>query len=157
MKKLFIFDLDGTVINSEHRTPRLANGQVDVHGFLAIKSRSTVFKDTLLPLARTMREAHANPDISVAVCTSRTMHPTDLHYLRFHKLGHDIMLHRTKGDFDTPDADLKVGLLRPLLDKFRAAVMFDDNLSVIQAVRALGVRVINSTTHNLRLANMKGA
>ena len=75
----------------------------------------------------------------------------DLHYLRFHKLGHDIMLHRTKGDFDTPDADLKTGLIQPLLDKFRAAVMFDDNLSVIDAIRKLGVRVINSTFHNQRL------
>ena len=151
MKKLFIFDLDGTVINSEHRTPRLPDGSVDVHGFLAMKNRKMVFRDTLLPLARTMRQAHADPDVTVAVCTSRTMHEMDLHYLRFHKLGHDIMLHRIKGDFDTPDADLKTGLIQPLLDKFRAAVMFDDNLSVIDAIRKLGVRVINSTFHNQRL------
>ena len=151
MKKLFIFDLDGTVIDSAHRTPHLPDVRVDVHGFLAQKNRQTVFRDRLLPLARTMRQANANPDITVAVCTSRTMHEMDLHYLKFHRLGHDIMLHRTKGDFDTPDATLKTGLIKPLLDKFRAAVMFDDNLSVIDAVRALGVRVINSTFHNQRL------
>ncbi len=151
MKKLFIFDLDGTVINSEHRTPRLPDGSVDVHGFLSMKNRKMVFRDTLLPLARTMRQAHADPDVTVAVCTSRTMHEMDLHYLRFHRLNHDIMLHRTKGDFDTPDAALKTDLIQPLLDKFRAAVMFDDNLSVIDAVRKLGVRVINSTFHNQRL------
>lgn len=151
MKKLFIFDLDGTVINSDHRTPRLPDGSVDVHGFLAMKNRKMVFRDTLLPLARTMRQAYADPDVTVAVCTSRTMHEMDLHYLRFHRLNHDIMLHRTKGDFDTPDADLKTGLIQPLLDKFRATVMFDDNLSVIDAIRKLGVRVINSTFHNQRL------
>jgi hypothetical protein len=66
------------------------------------------------------------------------------------------MLHRIKGDFDTPDAALKTGLIKPLLDKFRSVVMFDDNLSVIEAIRALGVRVINSTHHNRRLAAMKG-
>jgi hypothetical protein len=152
MKKLFIFDLDGTVIDSEHRTPRLPCGGVDVKAFLDLKSRATVFRDRLLPLARVMRQAHANPDVSVAVCTSRSMSDLDLHYLKFHRLGYDIMLHRTKGDFDTPDGVLKVGLLSPLLDKFRAAVMFDDNLSVIESVRAIGVRVINSTLHNQRLA-----
>ena len=97
MKKLFIFDLDGTVINSDHRTPRLPDGSVDVHGFLAMKNRKMVFRDTLPPLARTMRQAYADPDVTVAVCTSRTMHEMDLHYLRFHRLNHDIMLYRTKG------------------------------------------------------------
>jgi hypothetical protein len=156
MKKLFIFDLDGTVIDSDHRTPRLPDGSVDVHAFLALKTRKTVFRDTLLPLARTMRLANRDPDTTVAVCTSRTMHDMDLHYLKFHRLDHDIMLHRIKGDFDTPDAALKTGLIKPLLDKFRSVVMFDDNLSVIEAIRALGVRVINSTHHNKRLAAMKG-
>lgn len=156
MKKLMVFDLDGTVIDSDHRTPRLPDGSVDVHAFLALKTHRMVFRDTLLPLARVMRKAHADPGTTVAICTSRSMHDSDMHYLRFHRLGHDILLHRTKGDFDTPDGALKVGLLKPLLDKFRSVVMFDDNLSVIDAVRALGVRVINSTFHNKRLAAMKG-
>lgn len=155
MKKLMIFDLDGTVINSEHRTPRLPDGTVDVPGFLAMKSHKSVFRDTLLPLSHTMRDAY-KAGTTVAVCTSRTMSKTDLHYLRFHRLHHHIMLHRTKGDFDTPDGVLKTGLIKPLLDKFKSIVMFDDNLSVIEAIHNLGVRVINSTTHNIRLANMKG-
>ena len=151
MEKLFIFDLDGTVINSDHRTPRLSNGNVDVYQFLAMKSKQTVFKDTLLPLARIMRQWYGVPDTKVAICTSRTMDSLDLHYLKFHRLNHNILLHRTKGDFDTPDGELKAGLISPLLNKFRSIVMFDDNHSVINAVRSIGIRVINSALHNQRL------
>ena len=44
MKKLMVFDLDGTVIDSDHRTPRLPDGSVDVHAFLALKTHRMVFQ-----------------------------------------------------------------------------------------------------------------
>lgn len=151
MSKLFIFDLDGTVIDSEHRTPRLPDGRVDVDAFLAMKTHRLVFKDTLLPLARVMRERFRDPNSTVAVCTSRTMSKADHHYLRFHKLHAHLVLHRDSQDRDTPDGVLKTRLLDPILSRFKSVVMFDDNLEVIDAIRALGVRVINSTLHNQRL------
>ena len=52
-KKIAIFDLDGTVIDSSHRTPNKPDGTLDLEGYFELRTRKNIFKDTLLPLADT--------------------------------------------------------------------------------------------------------
>jgi hypothetical protein len=56
MKKIAIFDLDGTVIDSEHRTPNKADGTLDLERYFELKTRENIFRDTVLPLADRMKE-----------------------------------------------------------------------------------------------------
>ena len=58
-KKIAIFDLDGTVIDSSHRTPNKPDGTLDLEGYFELRTRKNIFKDTLLPLAEKMKEMYA--------------------------------------------------------------------------------------------------
>jgi hypothetical protein len=82
---LYIFDLDGTVIDSDHRTPNNPDGTLNLEGYFAKKSRQNIFKDTLLPLAKVMRSAWEGGDY-VAIATARDMGKDDYDYLAHHGL-----------------------------------------------------------------------
>ena len=56
-KRVFIFDLDGTVIDSEHRTPRDENGKLILQQWFDLATPANIAKDTLLPLASLFRKA----------------------------------------------------------------------------------------------------
>jgi hypothetical protein len=53
----FIFDLDHTVIDSSHRQLTNADGSLDLAHWRENCTHEKIMADTLLPLARTMREA----------------------------------------------------------------------------------------------------
>ena len=70
MKKIAVFDLDGTVIDSEHRTPNKADGTLDLDGYFQLRTRENIFKDTLLPLAEIMKEMYDSGDYHIVICTA---------------------------------------------------------------------------------------
>ena len=51
MKKIFIFDLDDTVIDSSHRATSDDNYQLDLDAWKKDSTTENIFNDTLLPLA----------------------------------------------------------------------------------------------------------
>ena len=53
--QIYIFDLDGTVINSSHRFTGTAEGKVNLEAWIKDSTRENIFKDTLLPLAKFMK------------------------------------------------------------------------------------------------------
>ena len=59
---IYIFDLDGTVIDSSHRQLALPNGDIDLTHWKENSTKEKIFKDELLPLARYMKRAIANPN-----------------------------------------------------------------------------------------------
>jgi len=69
-KEIQIFDLDGTLVDSSHRTP-IVNGSLDLAGYLARNTPENVLKDKPLPLARFYRECLNNPEIYTVICTVR--------------------------------------------------------------------------------------
>ena len=103
---IYIFDLDGTVINSSHRQLALPNGDIDLTHWKENSTKEKIFRDELLPLARYMKRAIANPNTKTAICTARNMSKFDFQYLSQKNLVTDFILYRHNGD-DRPDADMK--------------------------------------------------
>ena len=150
-----IFDLDDTVINSTHRTPRNADGSVKLNEFLKMATRENIFKDTLLPLAKEMKRAIARGDF-VVVATARNMTKADHDFLEENGIKPNIVLSRSDNEANKPDADLNFNKLVRLfnLKQFQNSqkIMFDDNKSVLSKMRENGLVALNSIKVNKRLA-----
>jgi hypothetical protein len=154
-----IFDLDGTVIDSSHRTRFLADGSLDLAYWQANATPRKIAADTLLPLAKQMQSAYARGNCLVMVCTARVMSASDYLFLDMHGLQYHAITSRREGE-TLPDFALKLYALHGLCSEngwswarfCKMAIMFDDNLSVIESLTSEGIRVYNSTTLNKRLA-----
>lgn len=163
-----IFDLDGTVIDSTHRQNTKADGSLDLDHWIEHNHPSMIARDSLLPLADSMRLIHAAGH-TVIVCTARAFQIADCEFLANNGLKYDVYLSRganivnadgsiTVGD-NRGDAQLKIDLLN---DYFKGegfdsprhanAIMFDDNLKVIAAMLEIGVTCFNAAKYNERLA-----
>jgi hypothetical protein len=152
---IVIFDLDGTVICSQHRHLSKPDGSLDLAHWIENCTPEKIFADKLLPLARSMRAMH-KAGHHVVICTARVMSEHDLAYLANNGLPYHGLLSRVEGD-TRPDAEMKVCLLNRYLfnlgyGSIREAncIMFDDNLAVLEAMRKQGVIVINATHENAR-------
>ena len=140
MKTVFIFDLDGTLINSEHRTPRDENGRVILDEWFKLATWENIEKDTLLPLVKLFRFLKRK-HLPVMVCTARTLSEADKLFFAKHALGCEHTLSRPEGD-TRPDGQLK----REMLSEFFATrwknynkIMFDDNHEVLAEVAKIGI------------------
>ena len=80
-KQIAIFDLDGTVIDSAHRTPNKADGTLDLTRYFELRTRESIFKDTLLPLADRMKEMYDSGEWHIVICTAREMDQDDFDFL----------------------------------------------------------------------------
>ena len=155
----FIFDLDHTVIDSSHRQLTLADGSLDLAHWRENCTRQKIMADTLLPLARTMREALENCPKRVIICTARVLSHWDIIFLAKHKLLANIVLSRPQG-CDLPDDELKLLLLKQhcrmvgiTWARFtRSAYMFDDNVNVLAEMKSHGMHTINALKINQRKA-----
>ena len=154
----YIFDLDGTVIDSSHRKATLPDGSLDLAGWIANSTPEKIRRDSLLPLAAVMRELFPNSE-EMLICTARVMGEADLEYLAENGLFFDGLLSRPLGN-RLPDGTLKEMLLRDhatrsglTWEQFtQSAQMFDDNAHVIDTLQAIGLRVYNAITLNAELS-----
>jgi len=146
IKSIEIYDLDGTLIDSDHRYRTLPNGSIDLEYWRRMATPSNIAKDTLLPLAAQYKAAIANPAVYVIVATARVMEQADLAYL-YGKLGKPNYIISRRGDNDARhDYVLKVAGLRRIfnLRQFKACskLFYDDNVLNLQHVAKLGVKCI---------------
>jgi len=144
--KIFVYDLDQTLIDSSHRYRNLPSGSIDLPYWIKNATPENIAKDSLLPLAKHYQAALANPAIYVIVATARAMGASDYAYL-YNKLGKPDYIISRQGQADRrPDAVLKVNGLRKLfnLKQFQTAtkVFWDDNPINLKAVACLHVRCI---------------
>jgi|TARA_X000000950_G_scaffold175057_1_gene212751 FMN phosphatase YigB (HAD superfamily) len=143
-KRVFIFDLDGTVIDSEHRTPRDENGKLILQQWFDLATPANIAKDTLLPLASLFRKAKRKHH-HIVICTARTLSKADREFLSRHALGASYILSRPEGDM-TPDGEFKKRLLQDLFKvRFHGLkkIMFDDNDEVRETVSKIGVKMVD--------------
>lgn len=154
----FIFDLDGTVIDSSHRRATLPDGSLDLAGWIANSTPEKIRNDSLLPLADVMRALFPNSE-EMLICTARVMGEADLEYLAENGLHFDGLLSRPNGN-RLPDHVLKEMLLRDhatrsglTWEQFTSSAhMFDDNAHVIETLQGIGLRVYNALTINSELS-----
>jgi hypothetical protein len=149
--KLNIFDLDGTVIDSSHRRQYNPDGTLNLNAWRAC-SRETIMRDSLLPLARTMRELIASNKM-VAICTSRVLNETDWEYLEIHQILPRIIISRVEGD-TTPDAEFKTRELKWSFNALtlRQSQMWEDMPEIRASVSKLGILAIDPIPFNKVLA-----
>ena len=156
---IYIFDLDGTVIDSSHRQLALPNGDIDLTHWKENSTKKKIFRDELLPLAKYMRRAIANPKMQTAICTARNLGKYDYQYLQQKNLVPDFILARQEGD-NRGDAIMKHEKIFNLLVSLKiprnrwkiSATIFDDNKSVLRmAKNDLNIISVNATKFNERI------
>ena len=147
----YIFDLDGTVIDSSHR---LGDSLDD---WRRMNTPANVAKDSPLPLLDQMRDAIAD-DLDVIICTSRVMAGRDFRWLDDHGIRGVTILCRDVDD-DRLCGFFKLHLLKDYADsigytwaRFRkTSIMFDDSIDVQNTLRSVGLRVIDPVNYNLNI------
>lgn len=153
-KHVIVFDLDGTVIDSSHRTPTHKDGTLNLTRYLEMQVREHIFKDNLLPLASVMQKLH-NMGHYIIICTARIMSQDDIDFLHYHKIPYHSMQSRLQKEDGIKDAILKHRKLTKLknLPQFRNKhwIMFEDAKPVISAMRKIGITCLNAVKVNERL------
>ena len=141
---LYIYDLDGTVIDSSHR---LGDGSLD--DWFANNTPDNIALDGLLPLAEHLKMRNKRGDETM-VCTSRQMTDADYEFV-VENLNPIYILHRAHGD-DTPCGAMKLDLLSRFAARMGLAwgefikhsVMFDDNDDVLDTLSENGLTTIDA-------------
>ena len=154
---LYIFDLDGTVIDSSHRQNTRPDGSLDLAHWVENNTVEKILADSLLPLADKMRSVRSVKD-TVAVITARVIQDADLAFLKRNDLKFDFLYSRAEGN-RTPDDLLKRRAILKLARKLQRSmhwmrknvVFFDDNLAVLDIMASMGIKTINATLANERL------
>ena len=155
-KRICVFDLDETIIDSSHRTPSHPDGTLDLARYFELKNRESIFRDTLLPLADTFK-ALCRRDNYIVICTARAMNQDDYDFLEAHNLhAHKIMCRPLDGSENhIRDPDLKARKIQRLrnLRQFsgKPVIMFDDASPVIRRMRQIGVYCLNAVKVNQQL------
>ena len=156
MKRVVIFDLDETIINSKHRTPNRADGTLDLDKYFALKNRDSIMRDSLLPLAAFFKALDRSENY-VVICTARAMNQDDYDYLTVNGLhAHKILCRPLDGSENhIRDGDLKRRKIQRLrnLRQFHGKpfTMFDDATPVIREMRKAGIVCMNAVKVNERL------
>ena len=137
----FIFDLDGTVIDSSHRQgDTLADWR-------RMNTVGNIMRDRLLPLAGKMQAA-IQDGLDVWICTSRVMGKADFAFLRMQSLlpNGGPVIHRISDADDRDCGALKLAKLQGMAASMGVSwarfandsLMFDDSIDVQATMRDAG-------------------
>ena len=152
----FIFDLDGTVIDSSHR-----QGDGSLDDWRRLNTVGNIMRDGLLPLAGKMQTA-IQDGLDVWVCTSRVMGKADFAFLRMQSLlpNGGPVIHRISDADDRDCGALKLAKLRGMASGMGVSwarfandsIMFDDSIDVQNTMRNAGLRVVDPVQFNTYIA-----
>lgn len=156
---LYIFDLDGTAIDSSHRQNTLPDGSLNLSAWRENSTPEMIARDSLLPLGEQWRDMVARgldgTNVQIGIITARVMGAADLQYLDDNGLHYDYLYSRTEGDTSNDAALKKIMLFDLARDMGRSitwlqnfAWFYDDNLGVIEMGSNLGINMVNSTFYN---------
>jgi len=138
--RLYIYDLDGTVIDSSHRRRFDTEGNLRLSYWKSHNTREDIFGDSLLPLAKHMKTKMLSN--IVLICTARNISQDDLDFLENNGLRYDHIISRPKG-VNTEDHILKYHQLKkflvqnPYLPKRK--IMYDDSMENLQEISKLKI------------------
>ena len=138
MKKLAIYDLDGTVIDSSHRYRTMPCGtKIDLEHWRKNCTPEMIAKDSLLPHAKQMIKDLEDIETTVIVATARVMQDADFDYI-IENLGiPNYMVYRKEND-TRKGADLKnQGIIKYHGDvrHYDSITIYEDNLEYLYGMR----------------------
>ncbi len=139
IKKISIYDMDGTLVDSSHRYRTVTeNGVTRIDLAHWRENQPLAMKDTLLPLAAQYRADLADPECYVIIATARVMNAPDWQFVK-EILGEPDYFICRKGDNDARGgAAMKISGLTKFfnLRNFRnaTATFYEDNTSYLKKV-----------------------
>ena len=155
---LFIFDLDGTVIDSSHRALANADGSINLDFWRENSTAEMVAKDKLLPLANGWKAIDRKRH-QIVVMTARVMGMVDYTFLIHNGLYADFIYSRPEGVTLSDDIlkrnfliSLKRDIKKSLAWIRSHAVMFDDNANIRYTMRNELIRAYDPAQYNKRFA-----
>jgi len=139
--RVYIYDLDGTVIDSSHRRKFDTEGNLRLSYWKSHNTRKDVFGDSLLPLAKHMKKKMIGN--IVLICTAREISQNDLDFLENNGLRYDHIISRPKG-INTADHILKYYQLKKFLKENpylnnKRKIMYDDCIENLQEISKLKI------------------
>lgn len=145
-KKIRVYDMDGTIVNSVHRYRTInVNGveKINLEYWRANSTPEKIMADSLLPLAEQYKRDLADPETYVIIATARVMQEADFEFIRT-KLGQPNKIFYRKPNDNRRGADLKGKQLRGLFSlrqfaKITDRVFFEDNRDYLAIAPALGM------------------
>ena len=156
---LFIFDLDGTVIDSSHRALANADGSINLDFWRENSTPEMIAKDKLLPLANGWRSIAGDSRHQIVVMTARVIGEADYDFLINNGLIADFIYSRPEGVTLADDIlkrnfliSLKRDIKKSLAWIRSHAIMFDDNANVRYTMRNELIKAYNPTQYNARNA-----
>jgi hypothetical protein len=159
-KHITIFDLDKTVIDSDHRTPYHNNMDLDLNSYRKLQTHDNIMKDTLLPLASYM-QALISQGETVVIVTARRMIKSDYIFLRKNGLktayicSRDQLFKRFDNDsakmiYNLGDANYKWHWFSHLQGRYPLAsfTVYDDHKGVLAVAQSFGFQVYDAINVN---------
>ena len=140
--EIFIFDFDGTIIDSSHRALSHSDGSINLDHWKENCTKDKIFNDTLMPLYEYARRL-SNNGYDCYGCTARTLTKHDWEF--FFLIGLDKYLAKIISrpiGVDTADWELKSKQLQPYFNlapfKDKIKIFYDDNAKNRVALEEMG-------------------
>lgn len=139
MKKLAIWDLDGTVIDSTHRYKTAKCGtKIDLEYWTENTTPEKIMQDTLLPHHAQYKKDLNCPNTTVIIATARTMQKGDTNFKYIaEKVGQpDHIIHRDENEH-TKGAELKTSKIIKMLktvEHYDTITIYEDNMTYLQGM-----------------------
>lgn len=155
-----IFDLDGTLINSSHRSVTDSGGNLNLAQWIENSTPEKVAKDGLLPMVGIIRKVNMLRN-DIILLTARVMGPPDFIFLVDNSIPHHKVISRPNG-CKMKDAELKDIQLRMYAQSrgiswvqfCQRAIVYDDNQSVLKRLSSIGLNTVDSVKINAKLQRM---
>lgn len=166
-RKIHVFDLDQTVVNSDHRVKPLldSDNNLDLQRYKDEACKHDLIQqDTLLPLATYMQQLLQQGEI-VVICTARFMSKSDYIYLRKNGLRTPLVLSRDQLHkhfpaemvnkiYNSSDSKYKgyyMDLLKAKFGNNSDFIIYDDHKGVLAVAREKGFTAIDAIQLNAML------
>jgi len=148
MNKVIVFDIDGTIANTEHRKHWVSSKPKNWAAWNAGMANDTPHADIKF-IMDMLRFANVNhPDhedeIAIILCSGRGEETREVtrRWLNDNGFTYEQLYMRSEGDY-RKDSIVKVELLEQIRKDWGPPFLwFDDREQVVQAIRAEGVRVL---------------
>lgn len=144
---IYIFDIDGTLANLEHRLPFIKSDPPDWERFFAACWEDEPIRDVIY-LLRVLHEAGHR----IVLVTGRSDECAQLtnEWMNVHAVPHSEMYMRLHGDH-RPDSEVKAELLDRIIADWpseKIVGVFEDRKQVVDMYRAKGLRVFQVADGN---------
>jgi HAD superfamily, subfamily IIIB (Acid phosphatase) len=154
MNKVIVFDIDGTIANTEHRKHWVSSKPKNWAAWNAGMANDTPHTDIkfIIDMFRFVNVNHPDheDEIAIILCSGRGEETREVteRWLRDNDFYWDKLYMRAEKDY-RKDSIVKVELLQQIRGDFGEPYLwFDDRQQVVDAIRACGVRVLQVAEGN---------